>query len=333
MSIKVNPFVSTAPLQAKPKEAAAEAPSNAPAVAKDAFVSTGTPASHTVKAGDTLTKIALRYKLTLGELLTLNPQLAEGAKRRMDGSRIYVGDVVKLKADKPATPPTPTPAPTPDPRVGELENELKDQKAQAVIQRAKFSISRMAGPESWASHEEAGKAIASAEANLAKVPSDDPDHASLKGQVDAAVAAYAQFKSENARLAAEPDKVGDTKDQIQALSKAAVALATPDEKAHMIRNLVRRDNADKHAEKKILELLLDANRQGQLGAVMDTLHGMNRRVLGLKDNAFMDYLLPRVMSDRNLNALEQIGTVGKHDGLVKAAQEERQERLERQQLR
>lgn len=327
MSIKVNPFVSTAPLQAKPKEAAAEAPSHAPTVAKDAFVSTGTPASHTVKAGDTLTKIAKRYKLTLGELLTLNPHLATGAKRRMDGSRIYVGDVVKLKADKPA----PTPAPTPDPRVGELENELKDQKAQAVIQRAKFSISRMAGPESWASHEEAGKAIASAEANLAKIPADDPDHASLKGQVDAAVAAYAQFKSENARLAAEPDKVGDTKDQIQALSKAAVALATPDEKAHMIRNLVRRDNADKHAEKKILELLLDANRQGQLGAVMDTLHGMNRRVLGLKDNAFMDYLLPRVMSDRNLNALEQIGTVGKHDGLVKAAQAERQERLERQQ--
>src|ERR1044072_7976401 len=52
--------------------------------------------TYTVKAGDSLSKIAARYGLTLAQLLQANPQIA-------DPNRINVGDTVNLPDGSSAT--------------------------------------------------------------------------------------------------------------------------------------------------------------------------------------------------------------------------------------
>lgn len=65
--------------------------------------------THTVKSGETLSKVAKAHGITLQQLLDANP------KFKANPNRVRVGDILNLPDAAPAVQPTPTPAPQPQP--------------------------------------------------------------------------------------------------------------------------------------------------------------------------------------------------------------------------
>ncbi|MEM1115918.1 MAG: LysM peptidoglycan-binding domain-containing protein [Bacteroidota bacterium] len=97
------PMPASDPVAIPPPEADPPAVPPAPAPGPEAAPASGT-ATHTVAAGETLFRIALRYDTTVEELRRING---------IEGDRIAVGQRLRLPGGGSAAPPTATPAPGP----------------------------------------------------------------------------------------------------------------------------------------------------------------------------------------------------------------------------
>ncbi len=94
-------------------------------------VTPSTTADYKVKAGDTLSRIAQAYKMSVAELKQLN---------NLKSDMIYVGQTLKVKAEE--TKPAPTPAPEPTP--AEKPEVKPDQSADTYRVKAGDTLSHIA---------------------------------------------------------------------------------------------------------------------------------------------------------------------------------------------
>lgn len=323
-------------------------------------LSTSVPAQYTVRPGDSLANIAYRFRQPVARLLALNPQLTQGARRRPDGTLIFPGDVVKLTGT-----PAPTPAPAPLPVVplaqrvklqldtqqiaaaakvekqrdqalaevkakqAALEAEQKKAAAAQSLAQTKFQLATYPQPSTWNSLRNAQSDLDDQQGLLEQVPEKDPDYPTLDNKVQSQYDTYDTMEANLATLGGHYN--GKTKRGIEALDPATIALATSQQKADLIHNLTHGDDANDKAETTILAILADAKRQGQLNDVLADLHTLNRKVLGLfPDHHYMTDTLPFVMSDKHLDAYEQLITGTTQKDFVSAIADERDRRAQQQ---
>lgn len=297
---KTNP----APAPVAPRRAAAPAQAKgaAPAAPKDAFK--GSPDQYVIRPGDTLAKIAARFSVSQQTLLELNPELTRGRKRTSTGDRIFAGETIRLK-----------PAPS---EADGLRDRLKQQEE---VSNAKVNLFTMPDAKSWKSLGEAKKHLAAADKHLAKVPADDPDRATCEGIVKGAHAAFEGMTNRLTDLAArnktkvvketgedgkpvERTEKRELDDETLGLATPDIALATPQQKAKLIRNLYDGFTGGDEQD-KILGILQDAKQQGQLDDTLAALKEEKTETLFVFKSTVFERL-PSVFTDSRLDKLEQI---------------------------
>lgn len=93
---------------AQPQSAQAEVAAAGPSPVLSSDTRAGIPETIAIKRGDSLSILASRYRLSLAQLRSLNPQLfttgtdESGKKRAADGGLIYPGDEIRLRTAEPA---------------------------------------------------------------------------------------------------------------------------------------------------------------------------------------------------------------------------------------
>lgn len=89
------------------------------------------PMTHTVKSGETLSKIAKANKITLAQLLDANPKFKENPNRVRVGDTLNIPDGQPVTDATPPSQPTPSPVPTtppqPQPAAGRILGKLSEQ--------------------------------------------------------------------------------------------------------------------------------------------------------------------------------------------------------------
>lgn len=226
--------------------------------------------------------------------------------------------------------------------LGKLAAEA--DRAREVAQ-AKAAIRGLPAPADWQGPDPVRKTLDDATNALARVPADDPERSALAAQVERQRRVFDEGLAKVKDLTEGPKTVRRTEvdetgreverqvpreldDETRAIGPEAIALATPAEKAKLIRNLYEGFTSDAD-QKKILEILAVARGQGQLDQTLGALEAeKTRSLLGFKGSVLTG--LPSVMSARNLDRLEQLtrgSTSSEFQDAVDAALESRRERL------
>jgi hypothetical protein len=297
-----------------PAYSLAQAPAIAPDSYQSARPSSGAPGgTYIVRSGDSLTAIARRLGVPYVTLLAANPQLASGARRHVDGSRIFPGEVLALAA------------PT-DTRLARLESIQRQQQAATELAAKKSALQSLISPYLTHDRDAIDGELARAGELLDGIPQNDPDHDALAAQFEVFSTGIAALRTANGELANRPLSVRAAKQAIQGLDAQSIALTTPDEKAGMIRNLVRHANASSAAQDQILQLLNAAVDKDELDAVVAALHAMTRKILFVNDSHFMDHALAYVLDDQHLQAFAAFATDSGNATLVAQANAERERR-------
>lgn len=272
---------------------------------------------YTVKKGDTLSKLAMRLNMPLARLLELNPHLTKGAHRTSKGDLIYVGEKIKTQSEsdvlrdqvaraKEEAAKTKQDA---DEQVAKTKQDADQQvaktkqesEAKQAIADAKLQLMNLPAASSFRSADEAKQAAEKAKATLAKVPANDPERATVEKKVTALETALKSIGDQLTKLTGEtpsnfhPLDLRDFKEEIRKLGPETIAIATPEQKALLIRNLTAGGTSDRDNTSKIMEVLQDAKRQGQLETTFKALDGMERSVLFGKQEHFMEKDLPLAM--------------------------------------
>ncbi|MNX75722.1 LysM domain protein [compost metagenome] len=299
----------------EPQKAEEQPKTAAPAASPDTFK--GRPDQYVVRPGDTLAKIASRYGVSQQTLLELNPEITRGRTRTSTGDRIFAGETLRLK-----------PAPS---EADGLRDQLKrSQEAQEAAQKAheaaqqvakaKVGLLQMPQPSAWKSLGEAKKHLETADGRLAKIPGDDAERPDFEAIVKRAHDAYGEMTGRLSDLSArnktrvvketgEDGKEIERKekraldDETLALSPTEIGLASPEQKAKLIRNLY--DGFTSGGEQdRILDILRDAKGQGQLEETLNGLKEEKTKTLFIKSTVFEN--LPGLFTDSRLDKLEQI---------------------------
>ena len=100
--LNLTPFFTSTP---RPTEPAVTAQTPEGLVAAETPLPSPTPFTYTVKSGDTISSIALKFGVSMDDLQAANPEISPNA--------MSIGQVIKIPSnpDNPSGEPTPTPAP------------------------------------------------------------------------------------------------------------------------------------------------------------------------------------------------------------------------------
>lgn len=277
---------------------------------------------YTVQKGDTLSKLAMRLNMPLARLLELNPHLTQGPHRTGKGDLIYVGEKIKTQSEADVLKDQVARAKeelekTKQESDAQLEKAKQEAEAQAAkakaeseakqsVADAKMQLMNLPAASSFRSADEAKGAVEKAKATLAKVPANDPERATVEKKVTDLEGAFKGINEKLTKLTGEaPSNIHfmdqrDFKKEIRNLGPEAIAIASPEQKALLIRNLTAGGGGDRDNGNKILDVLKDAKRQGQLEATFKALDGMDREVLFGKQEHFMRKDLPLAMMQGDL---------------------------------
>lgn len=308
-----------------------ETPSVEPAP-KDTFA--GTASTYVVAKGDTLGKIAKKTGIPYETLLQLNPHLTEtqrgGLKRTGKGDLIYTGETINLR-------PVPKDYENLKDTVAAANEELKKKEAEQTLMVAKHTITDMSKPQAWRSMDEAKQNLAKADEALAKIPATDADQPKLQQAVkdlhtgfESIVAKLEDVAAGKKKTTKQTDEYGheadvevprELDDETLDLGAEHFALANAGQKANLIKNLYVGYTTDKE-QGRILDILRDAKRQGQLEETLDALSTMKS---GLFSQNVL-YNMPSSMDGKHLDELEEIVKGTKHEKLTKAIADSKERR-------